>query len=81
MSEDHSGFIWDLKQPTQDGYVACLVITPMHRGGGADTAARLERNMGRSIALQMAEEMLAKCDVPPDLLSQVTALREAAGTG
>ena len=81
MSDDHSGFIWDVKQPTRDGFVACLVITPMHRGGGADTAAKLERNVGRSMALQMAERMLAARDVPPELLAQVTALREAAGPG
>lgn len=81
MSDDHTGFVWDIKRPTVDRFVACLVITPLHKGGGADTAAKVERNVGRSTALQIAEQMLAACDVPADLLARVTALREAAGPG
>ena len=81
MNEDHSGYIWDIKRPTRDGFVACMVVTPMHKGGGADTAAKMERNMGRSTALQIAEQMLAACEVPADLLAHVTLLREAAGPG
>ena len=78
MNDDNSGYVWDIKRPTRDGFVACLVITPLHRGGGANTAAKLERNMGRSTALQIAEQMLEACDVPADLLAIVRALREAA---
>src|SRR5262245_3478306 len=81
MSDEHTGFVWDIKRPTRDGYVACLVITPLYKGGGADKGAKVERNMGRSQALQIAEEMLKACDVPADLLGRVKALREAAGSG
>ncbi len=32
MSDEHSGFIMDIKNPTREGEdVACLVITPMLR--------------------------------------------------
>jgi hypothetical protein len=81
MSDEHTGFVWDIKQPTRDGYVACLVITPKDKGGGADKEAKLERNMGRHQALRIAEEMLEACAVPADLLARVKALREAAGPG
>ena len=76
MSDEHSGLVWDVKRPTRDGFVACLVIWPMFRGGGADTEAKLERNMGRSNALQMATKLLRACDAPAELLEQVIALDE-----
>jgi hypothetical protein len=74
-----AGSSGDINRPTRDGFVACLVITPMHRGGGADTAAKLERNVGRCIALQLAAEMLTACEAPSGLLAEVKALREAVG--
>jgi hypothetical protein len=76
MSDEHSGFIWDVKHPTQEGYVACLVITPLHRGGGADTAAKVERNVGRSTAVQIATKLLRACNAPAELLAQVQDLDE-----
>jgi hypothetical protein len=81
MSDEHSGFIWDVKRPTRDGYVACLVITPLHSGGGADTASKVERNVGRSIAVQMATKLLRACDAPAELLTQVQALDETGRAG
>lgn len=71
-------FIWDIKNPTKNGYVACLVITPILDDKTADTSAKMERNVGRSIALQIAEEMLAKCEVADKILAEVTKLREEA---
>jgi len=74
MSDDHSGFIMDIKNPTRDGnYVACLVITPMLKGQ-ADVAAKIERNMGREKCIQMAHELLSLCQAPNELLVQVHAL-------
>jgi hypothetical protein len=76
MSSEHSGFIWDIKQPTREGYVACLVITPKCRDGthSADTEAKVERNLGRSTALKIASELLAACNVPADLVERIKAL-------
>jgi hypothetical protein len=79
MSDEHAGYIWDIKKPTKDGYVACLVITPVFKDGKADIHAKMERNMGRSIALQIADEMLSKCGgVPNDVLAAVSRLRNEA---
>lgn len=74
MSVEHGGYIWDIKQPTREGFVACLVITPKHSDGTCDTHAKLERNIGRGIALQIASELLEKCGAPADLVNRVKAL-------
>jgi hypothetical protein len=52
------------------------VITPKHRDGAADTCAKIERNIGRSIAIQLATKLLQKCDAPAELVAQVQALDE-----
>ena len=74
MSEDHSGFIIDIKRPTRDGFAACLVVTPKHRDGYTDVSAKLERNLGRAKCVQVAYELLAACDASGALLAQVHAL-------
>jgi hypothetical protein len=76
MSEDHSGFIYDIKRPTRDAdrYVACLVITPKRRDGTTDVGAKVERNIGRAKAVQIASELLETCGAPAELLAQVRAL-------
>jgi hypothetical protein len=77
--EGKVGFIWDLKKPTRDGYVTCLVITPMKKDGsrGADTGNKVERNLGRDMALQMALELLEHSGAPADLIRHVEAFRES----
>ena len=79
MSEDHAGFIMDIKRPTRDGYVACLVITPKRRDGVTDAGAKVERNLGRAKAVQLAAELLGACGASADLLDQVRALSPQAG--
>jgi hypothetical protein len=74
MHEDHTGFIIDIKQPTRESYVACLVITPKNRDGKADTNAKVERNLGRVKAVQIAYELLSACEASENLLSQVQSL-------
>lgn len=74
MSDDHSGFIMDIKRPTRDGqYVACLVITPMSKNRKADVDAKVERNMGRGQCIRLVNELLKHLDAPNELLSQVEA--------
>lgn len=74
MSEQHSSYIIDIKRPTRKGYVACLVITPKHRDGYTDVAAKVERNMGQDKCVQIAYELLKACDASEDLLAQVHSL-------
>ena len=74
MGDEHSGYIWDIKQPTRGGFVACLVITPKRSDGTCDIEAKLERNIGRGTALQIASELLEKCGAPADLVKQAKAL-------
>jgi hypothetical protein len=74
MSDEHSGFIIDIKGPTRDGYVACLVITPKHREGYTDVSAKVERNLGHDKCVRIAHELLAKCGASEGLLAQVRAL-------
>ena len=74
MNEDHSGFIIDIKRQTREPYVACLVITPKHRNGNTDVNAKVERNLGKSKAVQIAYELLAACKASDSLLSQVHSL-------
>lgn len=74
MGADHSGFIIDIKRPTRESYVTCLVITPKYRKGSADVSAKVERNLGQAKAVQVAYELLAACGASASLLSQVHAL-------
>lgn len=76
MSEDHSGFIIDIKRPTRDAdrYVACLVITPKRRDGVTDVGAKMERNLGLAKAVEVAAELLDKCGASAELVAQVRAL-------
>jgi hypothetical protein len=74
MSEEHSSYIIDIKRPTREGYVACLVITPKHRDGYTDVRAKVERNLGRDNCVQIAHELLAACGASETLLAQVHAL-------
>lgn len=79
MSDEHSGYIWELKKPTRKGnFVACLVFSPKGKDNRTDKAAKIERNIGRSIALQLATRLLKACDAPDELVRQVQALD---GTG
>ena len=72
MSEEHSSFIIDIKRPTSDGYVACLVITPKRRVGGAtDVSAKMERNLGKAKAVQLSVELLTACGASTSLLEQI----------
>ena len=75
MSDEHSGFIMDIKNPTREGeYVACLVITPMLKGGQADVGAKVERNMGSSQCVQVAAELLKRLGAPSELVKEVEAM-------
>jgi hypothetical protein len=74
MSEDHCGYIIDIKRPTREGYVACLAVTPKHRNGDADVGAKIERNLGRKKAVQIVYELLAACNASDELLDQVRTL-------
>jgi hypothetical protein len=74
VSEEHSGYIIDVKKPTREGYVACLVITPKHRDGSTDVSAKVERNLGREKCVQIAHELLAACGASESLLAQVHSL-------
>jgi hypothetical protein len=78
MSEDHRGFIIDIKRPTRKSYVACLVVTPKHRHVDADVRAKVERNLKRKKAVQIAYELLAACEASDSLLSQVRSLRNSS---
>ncbi len=73
MGEDHSGFIMSIKKPTRKAYVACLVITPKRRGH-ADVIAKVERNLKRKKAVQIAYQLLTACEASDSLLRQVHAL-------
>ena len=74
MTENHTGYIIDIKRPTREPYVACLVITPKHRNSKADVGAKVERNLGRAKAVQIAYELLSACNASENLLNQVHAL-------
>lgn len=74
MSKEHSGFIIGVKQPTREGHVACLVITPKFKGGEADVSAKVERNLGRTKAIELSLELLVACNIPEELLVQIRAL-------
>ncbi len=73
---DPGSFIWQVKRPSQDRFVACLVITPRRRdgSGSVDTDAKLQRDLGRSSALDLAGQLLKACGASPDLLEQVRKL-------
>jgi hypothetical protein len=78
------GFIIDLKKPFKPGFATCMVITPHYQDGrpGVDTSKKLERDMGRKKALQLAAELLEFSEAPADLIDRVWAMhKEAAGTG
>ena len=74
MSPEHSSYIIDIKRPTREGYIACLVITPKHRDGYSDVSAKIERHLGRDKCVQIAHELLAACGAWEALLAQVHAL-------
>ena len=77
------GYIITLKRPYKPGFVACMSITPHHEDGtpGVDTARKVERDLGRKKALQLAARLLAYSDAPADVVARVEELRaEAAGT-
>lgn len=74
MNEQHAGFIMNFKQPTCDGYVACMVVTPKLKGGDANLSAKMERNLGRSKAIDLALQLLEACDAPDEILAQIRAL-------
>jgi hypothetical protein len=76
MSEEHRGFVYSVKGPTRDAnkYVACVVVTPYRRNGKANVGAKVQRNIGRAKAVQMAVKLLRRCDAPSALLARVEAL-------
>jgi hypothetical protein len=80
MSQDHSGYIIHIKRPTREGYVACLVITPKRRDGVTDVAAKVERNLGRAKAIQIAADLLSYCEAPDDLVARVHDLSPEDGS-
>ena len=78
MSDEHSGFIMDIKKPTREGeFVACLVITPMLKGGQADVSAKVERNMGRAQCVQVVTDLLKRLGASNDLVTEVEAMSPA----
>lgn len=77
MDSHHTGFIWNIKKPTESGYTACLVITPKFNNKKADTGSKIERNIRRDMALQIAEKMLAMCG-ETKIVSEVSKLRKQA---
>jgi hypothetical protein len=79
MDQEHFGYIFDIKQPTRNGYSACLAITPKKRDGSSDVNAKIERNLGRDMCLQIAYELLAKCDILEDTLSRVRVIASHSG--
>jgi len=76
--EQNSGFIMDMKQPTRDGYVACMVVTPKLKGGDANIPAKMKRNLGRSKAINLALQLLENCDAPDEILAQIRTWGEIA---
>jgi hypothetical protein len=78
------GFIIDLKKPFKPGFVTCMVITPYCQDGtpGVDPSQKLERDMGRKKALQLAAELLEFSEAPADLIERVWGMyKEEAGKG
>lgn len=73
-SNSSGGFIIDIKRATREPFVACLVITPKSVDGSADLGAKVERNLGRGKAVQIAHELLAACGASDQLLAEVHAL-------
>lgn len=65
------GYIMNLKKPTRDGYVACLVITPKDKDGVADTACKLERNISRTQAISLSIELLKAAGCPDSVLGEI----------
>ncbi len=57
MNEEHSSYIIDIKRPTREGYVACLVITPKHRDGHTDVSAKVERNRWAASTVSFGSHM------------------------
>ena len=74
MSQENTGFIINIKQPTRANYVACLVVTPKRRDGSANVDAKMERNFSITKAVQISHELLAMCGASEELLAQVHAL-------
>lgn len=73
-------FGYDIKQPTEVGYVACLVVKPKLRDGKTDASVTLERNLSRGKALETALKLLEKSGVSDDLVKQVKDLVEKEKT-
>jgi hypothetical protein len=69
-------FIWGVNNPTRGDKVVQLVITPRGPDGShVDPSLRLERNVGRNNAVDLAAKLLQKCGASAELLAQVNALR------
>jgi hypothetical protein len=78
VESKHPGFIIDVLNPTDDRFVARLVITPYRDGTDkADPDRKLERNVGKHRAVGLALELLTKCDVPVELLRQIEDIQKA----
>jgi transcriptional regulator with XRE-family HTH domain len=72
-----SMFIWDVINPTRNSSVLRLVVTPRGPDGShVDPSLRLERNVGRNNAVNLATRILEMCGASAELLEQVNALRD-----
>ena len=73
-NREHSGFIINIKQPTRDGYAACVIVTPKYKDGQADVSEKMERNMKKEKTVAVVEELLATVGASEELLSQIRSL-------
>jgi hypothetical protein len=73
-----SGFFIDIKKPYKPGFALCMVITPHFQDGrtGVDTSNKLERDMGRKMAIDLAAELLKHCDAPLEIVQTVKSLHD-----
>jgi hypothetical protein len=71
--EESTGYIISVKNPTSKDSVACLVITPKHKDK-AKVKEKMERNLGREKAIQIAYKLLECCNADHRLLKQIETM-------
>ena len=64
----------NLKNPTRDGYIACLVITPKDKSGDADLSSKLERNITSKKTISLSVELLKASGCPASILAEIEGL-------
>lgn len=83
MSDEHSGYIFNVTKPKKknQGFVARLAVTPKKKDSSADLNAKIERDLGHEKAVEIAVDLLKLCGAPTDLLERVEALQPSAIEG